>query len=399
MYDVLIVGGGVIGLSLAWDLARHGQSVHVIDRGLPGREASWAGAGILPPANRATAIHPYDQLCGLSSELHPEWAHELKSLTGIDTGYRCCGGLYLARTSGEAASLAAWAANQAALGVAVGKLTGDELAEIEPGLVAAADRNARSEPSSQNSVLSTQYSASGAEFAAPRRAQAGNAFLLPDEAQLRNPRHLRALLEACQVAGVNISANVAAAEVAVEGGEVHEIATSIGPLRAQRYCFTAGAWTGQLLGNLGLPIAVLPLRGQMVMFRCSRPPIRHIVNEGSRYLVPRDDGRVLAGSTEEEVGFDKRTTEGAIAELAAFARALVPALNDISIEQSWAGLRPASFDGLPYLGQLPGLANAYIAAGHFRSGLFLSPATAVVMSQLLRDEPPQIDLAPFRVGR
>ena len=92
MHDVLIVGGGVIGLSLAWDLARHGQSVHVIDRGQPGREASWAGAGILPPANRAAAIHPYDQLCGLSAELHPQRARELTALTGIDTGYRRCGG-------------------------------------------------------------------------------------------------------------------------------------------------------------------------------------------------------------------------------------------------------------------------------------------------------------------
>src|SRR5262245_51443422 len=127
MDDVLIVGGGVIGLSLAWELARHGQSVRVIDRGVPGREASWAGAGILPPANRATAIHPYDQLCGLSSELHPEWAKELKSITGIDTGYRRCGGLYLARTLGESAALAAWAADQRALGLRVEQLGADEL--------------------------------------------------------------------------------------------------------------------------------------------------------------------------------------------------------------------------------------------------------------------------------
>ena len=137
----------------------------------------------------------------------------------------------------------------------------------------------------------------------------------------------------------------------------------------------------------------------MVLFRCDQPPITRIVNEGSRYLVPREDGRVLAGSTEEEVGFDKRTTEEAIADLVGFARGLVPALRDAKIEQTWAGLRPASFDGLPYLGPLPGLKNAFIAAGHFRSGLFLSTATAVVMSQLMRGEKPQIDLAPFRVGR
>jgi glycine oxidase len=364
MHDVLIVGGGVIGLSLAWDLARHGQLVRVIDRAQLGREASWAGAGILPTANRATALHPYDRLCGLSSELHPEWAAELQSLTGIDTGYRRCGGLYLARTPGETASLAAWAADQRALGIKVERLTAPLMADIEPGI----------RPPTP-------------------------CVRLPDEAQLRNPRHLQALIAACQESGVEISSDVAANEIVLDHGDIREVTTSAGPLRARKYCFAAGAWTGQLLSRLGVPIAVLPLRGQMVMFRCPRPPIRHIVNEGSRYIVPRDDGRVLAGSTEEEVGFDKRTTGEAIGELTAFARELVPALVDAPVEQSWAGLRPASFDGLPYLGSLPGLANAYVAAGHFRSGLYLSPATAVVMSQLLRGDQPQIDLAPFRVGR
>ena len=137
----------------------------------------------------------------------------------------------------------------------------------------------------------------------------------------------------------------------------------------------------------------------MVLFRCSTPPVRRIINVGSRYLVPRDDGRVLAGSTEEEAGFDKRTTEQGISELIAFARGLIPRLADADVERTWAGLRPGSFDGLPYLGRLPGLSNAFVAAGHFRSGLFLSPATAVVMAQLLCGEPTTVDLAPFRVGR
>ncbi len=392
MHDVLVVGGGVIGLSLAWDLARHGQKVQVIDQGPPGREASWAGAGILPPANRATAIHPYDQLCALSAELHPRWADELKAVTGIDTGYVRSGGLYLARTPGEAASLAAWAADQRALGIAVKELGLEELADVEVGL--ASDSGSSS--ATQYSVLSTQYLEPKAHRSHGRPPRA---FLFPEEAQLRNPRHLRALISACQQAGVEISANVEATDILLDRGEVQGIATSRGLVRANWYGFTAGAWTGQLLAKLDLPIAVLPLRGQMVLFRCESPPIRNIVNEGSRYIVPRDDGRVLAGSTEEEVGFDKRTTQEAIAELAAFARDLVPALTSAPIERTWAGLRPATFDGLPYLGPLPGTSNAFVAAGHFRSGLFLSPATAVVMSQLIRGERPEIDLGIFRVGR
>jgi len=370
MHDVLIIGGGVIGLSLAWDLARRGRSVRVIDRGQPGREASWAGAGILPSAGQQ-AMHPYDQLCRLASRLHPEWAAELAALTGIDTGYRRCGGIYLAHTLGEAAALAGWAADQRAQGVSVQRLTAEELSEVEPGL--------------------------GLPTRSTRQRQ--TAYVLSEEAQLRNPWHLRALVAACSQAGVLITPHVAAGEVRIAEGRITAIATDAGPLRARRYCFTAGAWTGQLLARLGIPLGVMPIRGQMVLFRCERPPVTHIISQGSRYLVPREDGRLLAGSTEEEVGFDKRTTEQGIAELTHFARSLVPTLSDAAIEQTWAGLRPGSFDGLPYLGRLPGLENAYVAAGHFRSGLYLSPATAVVMSELLRDETPQIDLAPFRVGR
>ncbi|MEX2175462.1 MAG: glycine oxidase ThiO [Pirellulaceae bacterium] len=373
MHDVLIIGGGVIGLSLAWDLAQHGRSVRVIDRGQPGREASWAGAGILPPANLLRpALHPYDHLCGLSSRLHDEWAPRLQSLTGIDTGYRRCGGIYLARTAGEAAALAAWAAEQQSLGIAVERLERADLTRIEPGLRLSVEKSP---------------------------VFRGPCFLLPDEAQLRNPRHVRALVAAGEKLGVTIAPNVTAIDATIEAGQIAAITTDAGPLRARQVCFTAGAWTGQLLVRLGIAAGILPIRGQMVMFRCARKAIAHILNEGSRYIVPRDDGRVLAGATEEEVGFDKRTTEQAITELTAWARLLVPALAAAPVEQSWAGLRPGSFDGFPYLGPLPGLANAFVAAGHFRSGIYLSPATAVVMSQLMRGEPPEVDLAPFRVGR
>jgi glycine oxidase len=137
----------------------------------------------------------------------------------------------------------------------------------------------------------------------------------------------------------------------------------------------------------------------MVLYHCGAKPFSHVINEGPRYLVPRDDGRVLAGSTEEEVGYDKRTTPEGLEELMQFAESLVPALTRDRIERTWAGLRPGSFDGFPYLGAAPGLANAYVAAGHFRSGLFTSTGTAVLLGELIRGQPPQIDLTPFHVGR
>jgi glycine oxidase len=370
MVDVLIIGGGVIGLSLAWELARRGSRVQLIERGEPGQEASWAGAGILPSASRASS-DPYERLCVLACDLHPRWAAQLRELTGIETGYRRCGGWYLGRTYGERAALAAWANLARDDGMPIERVPIEEMISREPGLNLGHGHG--------------------------RKIQ--DVYLDPDESQLRNPRHVQALLAACRSAEVDVVPQTDARELVVKNGQIAELQTTRGAMRAGRYCFTAGAWTGKLLAAFGTAVNVLPIRGQMVLFQCKEPPVSRIVNEGSRYLVPRDDGRLLAGSTEEEVGFDKRTTEEGIAELTAFARQLVPALADAQIERTWAGLRPASLDGLPYMGRLPGLENAFVAAGHFRSGLYLSPAVAVVMSQLLDDEPPQIDLTPLGVLR
>lgn len=368
--DCLIVGGGVVGLSLAYELSGRGLTAEVIDRGEMGREASWAGAGILPPANRATAVHPLEQLRALSHEMHPQWAAELRERTGIDTGYRECGGLYLARSAGEVASLAAFAEMLRDLDIAIDRVPHDLLTELEPGL--------------------TDLAGSGTLRAA---------YLLPGEAQLRNPDHLRALALACERNGVLLRPQTELLEIEQAGRRIAGLQTSQGRLEADRYCLTSGAWTYALLKKLDVTTGIMPVKGQMVMFKCHQPPFRHVLAEGPRYLVPRDDGRVLVGSTEEEVGFDKSNTKEGVSELVELARQLVPALHDAEIEKTWAGLRPGSFDGFPYLGPIPGFDNAFAAAGHFRSGLHMSTGTALLMTQLLLDESPEIDLTPFGVGR
>lgn len=367
--DCLIVGGGVIGLSLAYELLNHGATVEVIDRGPLGREASWAGAGILPPANLATAIDPLDRLRALSHSLHREWAVRLREETGIDNGYRECGGLYLARSSGEAAALHAFAEMLREIKIEIERLLLDDVAKLEPAL---------------REIAANQLQA---------------AYALPGEAQLRNPDHLRALKLACERRGATIRADCEATEFECSNGTMTAVRTNVGLLRAGQYCITSGAWTQRLLLRLGMTTGIMPIRGQMVMFKCETPPFRRVLNEGPRYLVPRDDGRVLVGSTEEEVGFDKRTTDEGVGELIALARQLVPALRDVPIENSWAGLRPGSFDGFPYIGRMPGFDNAYAAAGHYRSGLHMSPGTAVVLRQLMLGDEPEIDLTPFNVGR
>lgn len=389
MQRVAVVGGGVVGLSLAYELARRGWKVALFDQQEPGREASWAGAGILPPANFSTALHPLDQLRGLSIVLHAEWAARLRADTGIDTGYRRCGAIYVARSPGEAAALHGMAQLHAEEQIETLRLTRQQLAELEPAM---------SEP-----ALAGLFSA---------------IYRVPDEAQLRNPWHLRALIDACRQLAVEIhpatpidsfdSADaihaVDAADAAIaakEQGSGRVTAVCSGGRRfpVDAVCLTSGAWTQQLLRRLGPAVGILPIRGQMVLFKTAVPPVRHVLNDGPRYVVPREDGRVLAGSTEEDVGFDKSNTAAGVAQLTSLACELVPALRDAEIEKTWAGLRPGTYDGFPYIGRVPGFENAYVAAGHFRSGLYLSPATAVVVADLMSGRAPEIDLSPFRVAR
>lgn len=366
MSSALIVGGGVIGLSIAYELARRGEKVTLLDRDEPGRGTSWAGAGILPPPSRV-AQTPYDELCRLSFDQHPEWTERLQRETGIDTGYRRCGGLYLADNAGEAAALRGAMGDFAAEQIAVETLKPEQLATLEPGL---AEVNSRQ----------------------PFRA----AYRLPEECQLRNPRHLKALRAACERLGVEIVANANVDSFEEERERLTGAITSRGTHRAENIVIATGSWTPQLLAKLGLPrTPIVPIRGQMLLYKLDRPPLTHVVNIGPRYLVPRDDGHLLVGSTEEEAGYDQSTTESALNGLRHFAGTILSELKKLEPIKSWAGLRPMSLRGAPYLGRLPGWENAFLAAGHFRSGIYLSPGTAIVMADLLQGKIPPLDLAWF----
>lgn len=370
MHDVLLIGGGAVGLSIAYELAGRGKRVHVVERGELGGESSWAGAGIVPPARENRADAPLVQLAGLSARLHVEWAERLRRETGFDNCYSVTGALYLAdgpetlaKAEGE---LAPFRAQQ----LPCEPVDARRLVTLEPALAGALDDG---------------------------RLISG--FHVPGEAQLRNPRHVRALVEACLKRGVTLTTNAPVEEFVVRGGRLVEVRTPGGVFAAEQYCLTTGAWSGKLGAELGLKLAVKPIRGQIALVNPPAPVIRGIVYVGRKYFVARDDGRILVGSTEEDVGFDKSTTAGTIRDLLDFAVRLAPALQDARVERTWAGLRPHSADGAPYLGRAPNLANVCVAAGHYRWGLALSPGTAVVMTQLLLGEPTSVDLAAFRVGR
>jgi glycine oxidase len=212
---------------------------------------------------------------------------------------------------------------------------------------------------------------------------------------------MRALKAACEHLGVRIEANVPVVGFRTAGGRIAAAVTEPGAeWPADQFLVAGGAWSDQLLGPIGLRTGVGPVRGQIVLFHPGALLLRRVICVEKRYLVPRDDGRILVGSTEEpEAGFDKRTTPTGIAGLAGFATGIVPALAETPIEKTWAGLRPGSPDGMPFLGRIPGWDNAFIAAGHFRAGIQLSPATGRVMADLIQGRPPALPVDAFLPDR
>jgi glycine oxidase len=225
------------------------------------------------------------------------------------------------------------------------------------------------------------------------------AFHLPETAQVRNPRHVKALLAWCGQHNVGLRPGCSVYGFERQGSRVTAVRTANGQVSAGKFVVAAGAWTDGLLDAVGCRLRIKPVRGQIALLNTREPLFRRVIEQGKRYLVPRPDGRVLVGSTEDDVGFDKRTTAEAVQGLLAFAAGLVPELAVAHVERCWAGLRPGSPDGLPFLGAVPGIDNLFVAAGHFRAGIMLSAGTGLVMSELLTGQPPSVPLEAFRLDR
>jgi len=196
------------------------------------------------------------------------------------------------------------------------------------------------------------------------------------------------------------------ASVIVSGEKVESVSAGGKQFTGDKFLFAAGPWTQELIQPLGLPLPMQPVRGQIALYKidpavASNAKIANgpIINEGSRYLVPRTDGHIIAGATIEEVGFDCQTTDSEIAGLRSWAESVTEQLNDSTFVKSWAGLRPGTYDGFPYLGQLGEFENALVATGHFKTGLQLSPATAVVLADLVEGKNPDVDLKPLSPSR
>ena len=362
MRDVVVVGGGVIGLSVAYELARDGLGVTVLDRGELGREASWAGAGILPPGAPQAPADGMTRLAALSHRLWPEWARELQDRTGIDNGFNRCGGLGFVGDPVELdREIAAWQA----IDVEAKPLPGDELHAAEPRV---ADR------------------------------WRDCTYELPALAQVRNPRHLKALIAACSQLGVQLCPGQPAVEIEREGGVPSAVRTPTGRVVCGNVVIAGGAWSGSFANPSGARIPVEPVRGQIVLLRTEPQSLQRVLELGPRYVVPRADGRVLIGSTEERVGFLKGNTAEAVRDLIDFGIGLVPSLAASRFERAWSGLRPRGLDGRPLIGRLPDDEHTIVATGHFRGGLNLSPATGRVVAQLVTGRPPDVPLDDFAIS-
>jgi glycine oxidase len=363
--DVIIVGGGVIGLSIAYVLAREGILSTVFDRRGLGREASWAGAGMIPPHTERISTHPTVELRSWSAVLYPDWSEALREETGIDNGYRRTGGVDVAVTLEDEVSLRTAAGRWRAERITYERMLPADFPRVEPSL---------------NPALRLAY-------------------YLPDRAQIRNPRHLRALARSVEARGVTLNVHRAVEGFEIVGDRVVGVRSRDGVTSCDCVVVAAGPWSAALLSEAGIDAPTPPLKGQIVLLRGDRALLSRIVEHGDHYMVPRDDGRILVGATEEDAGFDVETTHDATRGLLDEAFRLCPPLEAATIERSWAGLRPGSIDSRPYLGLAPGYRNLIVATGHKRAGLQLAPATAEVIADLVLGRPPRIDLEPFRIGR
>ena len=329
--SALVLGGGVIGLFTALALHRAGFQVRLLERGLIGRQASWAGGGILSPLYPWRAPAAVWELAADSQRVYPEICAELAQRTGIDPEWTRSGMAIL--DHGQRAEALRWSAR---VGVEV------------------ADGQFSSGP------------------AAPLPA-----LWLPWVAQVRNPRLCRALRVLIEQAGVRCEDQQGELRLCGEGGQATVVDPQGHQYSADVVVVTAGAWSGSLLRAVDWELSIQPVMGQMILLRGALGLLPHIVLRVGRYLIPRRDGRILVGSTvEPDAGFNARTSETAAVELRDFARALLPPGAPVEVEQHWAGIRPGTVDECPIIAQHPRLQNLYVNAGHYRNGLTLAPASA-----------------------
>jgi glycine oxidase len=362
-FDVLIVGGGIIGGSIAFDLAGRNLRVAVLDRQEMMREASWAAAGMLSPAPDCPAAIPLVPLGRSSLVLYPKFVEAVEDTSSLPTGFRA-GGAVEVICHGEAErELSTLVALHHGLGLACEPMRLDEARSMEPAL----GRDARA------------------------------AALLPDECSVEPRALTSAVLAAAAAAGAALCPGVEVTSLVLDGKKCSGVKTSKGEIfHAAHVVLAAGCWSSQI--PEAAPYApTLPVRGQMAALRHSGTPIRHVLRCERGYLVPRgvdSPQTVVVGSTIENAGYEKRITSGGIEKILSAANELAPELAKAEIIETWCGLRPGTPDQLPILGpaEIDGLV---FATGHYRNGILLAPVTAKLIGDWIAERKTRLDWEMF----
>ena len=355
MTDYIIIGGGIIGMLTARELIGSG-SVTLIERGRTGREASWAGGGILSPLYPWRYHDAVNRLAIWGHRQYPTVAAQLMQSSGVDPEYRHCGMLML--DSGDEAAATAWAARY---GIEIHPLSGQELRRQSPELNPSITQG----------------------------------WWMPGIGQMRNPRLVRAARGDIDSLGVRVIENTTVTGFIDDGQRISGVQSSTGDIIGGKVIVAGGPWSADLLRPLGMTLPITPVKGQMILFKAKPALIGPMILDQGRYLIPRRDGRIVCGSTLEQAGYDKTPTADARTALAATARRLVPGLADFPIEHHWAGLRPSSPGGIPFVGAYSKRQGLYVNSGHFRNGIIIGLASARLLADQILGRPPILDPAPY----
>ena len=353
--DVLVIGGGLIGCAIALRLAQARLAVCVIDRGDPGKEASSAAAGMLAPQGEMVEPGAFFQLCMASRRLYPSFAAEVEELSGEKVGYRGDGNLLVAINQEECQELENTYRAQAPLGLPLERLSAEEVTKCVPG-------------------LSTEIRCG---------------LFVSGDHWVDNERLTEALVKACRRLDVSFITGSAVTRLEREGDRVVSLqvapqsggAGDVTTVAADRFVLAAGCWSNALVAPLGVPLPMVPCRGQMIEFE-SPQDFPLVVRRSTHYLVPRAQRRIVAGTTTEYVGFEKAVTGEGLRSILEGAMRITPLVKQLRFRRAWSGLRPDTADHLPILGYGE-LDNLLFATGHFRNGILLAPITAQLISELL----------------
>ena len=357
MPDCIIVGGGVIGLLTARELNKRNLDVLLIEQGKLGGESSWAGGGIISPLYPWRYQDSVNALAQVSKSIYPQLADELTQESGVNCEL-IQSGLLIAGDA-ENSHAITWSKKWAESTSVISHH--DEMKKVEAALADRFD----------------------------------NGLWMPDIKQIRNPKLVAAVKASLNYRKIKYLENTPVDELLIKKGKVTGVRMGNQEIFADKVVIASGAWSAKLVSDT---INVEPIKGQMIMYKAAPGMVKRIVLFEGHYIIPRADGRILAGSTLEKKGFDKSISDDAMLELHQAAVDIIPALENTPVERQWSGLRPGTDNGIPYICEHNETENLFINTGHYRNGIVLGPASSMLMADLVCDSTPIVDKSPYVIG-